>query len=113
MFFTRKSRCLFCSENELGLRSFLEKRGHTYLVTDDKGESLDKELVDTGTVTRFFFVQKIVLHIDILITTPFHPAYVTKERIENVCRFFIPAPSFICLKLVEEFENGCDCGGWK
>ena len=37
-----------CVENELGLRKFLEDRGHTYVVTDDKeGENsvLDRELV--------------------------------------------------------------------
>lgn len=42
-----------CVENELGLRKFLEDRGHTLVVTDDKeGDSseLDKHLPDTDIV---------------------------------------------------------------
>ena len=42
-----------CVENELGLRKFLEDRGHTYIVTDDKeGDSseLDRHLPDTDVV---------------------------------------------------------------
>lgn len=61
---------LGCVENELGLRQFLEEQGHEYIVTDDKeGENseLDKHLEDAN----------------ILISTPFHPAYLTKERIEK------------------------------
>ena len=45
-------------------------QGHEYIVTDDKeGEDseLDKHLKDAN----------------ILISTPFHPAYLTKERIEK------------------------------
>ena len=45
-------------------------QGHEYIVTDDKeGENseLDKHLADAN----------------ILISTPFHPAYLTKERIEK------------------------------
>jgi formate dehydrogenase len=52
------------------LRQWLESQGHTYIVTHDKEPSdseLDKHLPDT----------------DILITTPFHPAYITKERFEK------------------------------
>ncbi|KAL0054924.1 hypothetical protein WJX82_004525 [Trebouxia sp. C0006] len=61
---------LGCVENELGLREFLEEQGHEYIVTDDKeGENseLEKHLEDCN----------------ILISTPFHPAYLTKERIEK------------------------------
>lgn len=53
---------------ELGLRSYLERLGHTLVVTSDKdgGNScLDQELVDA----------------DILISQPFWPAYLTAERI--------------------------------
>ena len=42
-----------CLENELGLRKFLEDRGHTYVVTDDKeGENsqFEKELADADVV---------------------------------------------------------------
>lgn len=56
---------LDCVENALGLRQFLEARGHEYIATADKEEGLDQHLSTT----------------DVLITTPFHPAYVTKERI--------------------------------
>ena len=41
-------------ENELGLRQFLEERGHEYVVTADKeGENseLDKHLPDTDIVS--------------------------------------------------------------
>lgn len=55
---------------ELGLRKFLEDRGHTLVVTADKdgeGCQLDKELVDA----------------DYVISQPFYPAYITRERMEN------------------------------
>ncbi len=53
---------------ELGLRKFLEDRGHTLVVTSDKdGENsrFDQELHDA----------------DIVISQPFWPAYLTAERI--------------------------------
>jgi formate dehydrogenase len=53
---------------ELGLRSFLESRGHTLVVTSDKddaGSVFDRELVDA----------------DVVISQPFWPAYLTAERI--------------------------------
>ena len=55
---------------ELGLRKFLEKAGHTLVVTsskDGKDSVLDKELPDA----------------EIVISQPFWPAYMTKERIEK------------------------------
>ncbi|MFF1419512.1 NAD-dependent formate dehydrogenase [Streptomyces sp. NPDC058280] len=53
---------------ELGLRDFLESRGHTLVVTSDKdrdGSVFDRELVDA----------------DVVISQPFWPAYLTAERI--------------------------------
>ncbi|MER6996029.1 NAD-dependent formate dehydrogenase [Streptomyces sp. NPDC000410] len=53
---------------ELGLRRFLEDRGHTYVVTSDKegpDSVLDRELPDA----------------DVVISQPFWPAYLTSERI--------------------------------
>jgi formate dehydrogenase len=53
---------------ELGLRKFLEERGHTLIVTSDKegpNSVLDKELEDA----------------EIVISQPFWPAYLTPERI--------------------------------
>lgn len=56
------------TENELGIRKWLEDAGHTLVTTSDKeGETskFDQELVDA----------------EILITTPFHPGYLTAERL--------------------------------
>ncbi|SDL28582.1 NAD-dependent formate dehydrogenase [Nonomuraea jiangxiensis] len=57
---------------ELGLRRFLEERGHTLVVTSDKdgdgtenGSVFDRELADA----------------DVVISQPFWPAYLTAERI--------------------------------
>ena len=63
-------RLLGTIENQLGLREWLESKGHTYVVTDDKeGENstLDREIVDA----------------EIVITTPFHPGYINRERVEK------------------------------
>ncbi|XP_027184955.1 formate dehydrogenase, mitochondrial-like [Coffea eugenioides] len=61
---------LGCTENALGIRQWLESQGHQYIVTSDKEGpycELEKHIPD--------------LHV--LITTPFHPAYVTAERIKK------------------------------
>jgi formate dehydrogenase len=53
---------------ELGLRRFLEARGHSLVVTSDKDgrdSTLDKELLDA----------------EVVISQPFWPAYMTAERI--------------------------------
>src|SRR6201997_3135362 len=53
---------------ELGLRKFLELRGHTLVVTSDKDgpdSVFERELVDA----------------DVVISQPFWPAYLTEERI--------------------------------
>ena len=55
---------------ELGLRKFVEDRGHTLVVTADKDgadSELDRELVDA----------------DIVISQPFWPAYITAKRIKR------------------------------
>ena len=59
---------LGCVSGELGLRKFLEDAGHTLVVTNDKdapGCQAEKELVDA----------------DVVISQPFFPFYLTKERI--------------------------------
>ncbi|MEU8787277.1 NAD-dependent formate dehydrogenase [Streptomyces sp. NPDC048637] len=59
---------LGCVSGELGLRRFLEERGHTFVVTSDKegaGSTLDRELADS----------------EVVISQPFWPAYLTPERI--------------------------------
>ncbi|KAI9894436.1 MAG: formate dehydrogenase (NAD+) [Vezdaea aestivalis] len=56
------------TENELGLRKWIESQGHTLVTTSDKeGENskFDQELVDS----------------EVIITTPFHPGYLTAERL--------------------------------
>jgi len=58
---------LGCKSGELGLRKFLESRGHTLVVTTDKDgpdSVLEKELHDA----------------EIVISQPFWPAYITAER---------------------------------
>jgi formate dehydrogenase len=81
----RPGELLGSVSGELGLRKFLEKAGHTLVVTSDKdGENsrLDKELSDA----------------DVVISQPFWPAYMTAER-------FAKAPK---LKLVITAGIGSD-----
>src|SRR5207248_5388558 len=57
-----------CVSGELGLRPFLEERGHTLVVTSDKDgpdSVFERELPDS----------------EIVISQPFWPAYLTAERI--------------------------------
>ena len=59
---------LGCVSGELGLRMFLESNGHEFVVTNSKdgdGCEADKHIVDA----------------DIVISQPFFPYYLTKERI--------------------------------
>jgi len=61
---------LGCVSGELGLRKFLEERGHTLVVTSDKDGSNSvaaKEIVDA----------------DVVISQPFWPFYLTRELIEK------------------------------
>ena len=63
----RTPTLLGSAENALGLREFLAGKGHELIVLTDKETELDKHLPST----------------DIIITTPFWPAYLTKERISH------------------------------
>jgi formate dehydrogenase len=59
---------LGCVSGELGLRKFLEERGHRFVVTSDKDgpeSAFERELPEA----------------DIVISQPFWPAYLTSERI--------------------------------
>jgi formate dehydrogenase len=61
---------LGCVSGELGLRKFLEERGHRFIVTSDKDgpdSVFEHELPDA----------------DVVISQPFWPAYLTAERIEG------------------------------
>lgn len=64
---------LGCVSGELGLRKFLEARGHTLVVTSDKegpDSVFDRELLDA----------------DVVISQPFWPAYLTAERIAKASK---------------------------
>ena len=61
---------LGCVSGELGLRPYLERNGHTLVVTEDKDgpdSEFERELVDA----------------DVVISQPFWPAYLTAERISK------------------------------
>ena len=58
---------LGCAENALGLREMVEAQGHELVALSDLESELDEQLTTANVV----------------ITTPFWPAYITKERIEN------------------------------
>ncbi|KAH8918799.1 hypothetical protein BT69DRAFT_1322587 [Atractiella rhizophila] len=55
-------------ENKLGLEEWIKSQGHELIVTDDK----------EGENSVF---QKEIVEAEILITTPFHPGYATKDVI--------------------------------
>ncbi|KAG5576265.1 hypothetical protein H5410_056399 [Solanum commersonii] len=59
---------LGCAENALGIREWLESKGHQYIVTPEK------EGPDCGT---------FIPYLHVLISTPFYPTYVTTERIKK------------------------------
>ena len=56
---------LGCAENALGLRDFLEAAGHELVSTTDTGAEFESHLATA----------------DVVIATPFWPAYMTRERI--------------------------------
>lgn len=58
---------LGCAENALGLREMVEAKGHELVALTDTGSELDRHLPT----------------VDVLIATPFWPAYITRERIEK------------------------------
>ncbi|KAG2356457.1 hypothetical protein BDR07DRAFT_1491957 [Suillus spraguei] len=61
-------RLLGTVENQLGIRKWLESQGHEYIVSDSK-EGADSDF------------QKHIVDAEILITTPFHPGYLTADLI--------------------------------
>ncbi len=58
---------LGCAEAALGLREMVESKGHELVALTDAGSELEGHLPTT----------------DVLIATPFWPAYITRERIEK------------------------------
>ena len=61
---------LGCVSGELGLRKFLEERGHTLVVTSDKD--------GPNSVAA-----KEIMNADVVISQPFWPFYLTRELIEK------------------------------
>lgn len=65
----QEPKLLGCIENELGIRDFVESYGYELVSTTSKdpvgSSEVDKHLEDA----------------EVVITTPFYPAYITKERI--------------------------------
>ncbi|RPD74254.1 NAD-dependent formate dehydrogenase [Lentinus tigrinus ALCF2SS1-7] len=66
----QEPRLLGTIENQLGLRKWLEEQGHEYVVTEEK----------EGPDSAF---QKHIVDAEVLITTPFHPGYLTHDLIQK------------------------------
>jgi len=66
-------RLLGALENKLGMADWLKSLGHEFIVTDDK----------EGPDSVF---QKELPTTDVLITTPFHPGYLTKDLINKASK---------------------------
>ncbi|PCH43627.1 NAD-dependent formate dehydrogenase [Wolfiporia cocos MD-104 SS10] len=66
----QEPRLLGTIENQLGIREWLESQGHEFIVSDDK----------EGPDSVF---QKHIVDAEVLITTPFHPGYLTRDLISK------------------------------
>ncbi|TFK50947.1 NAD-dependent formate dehydrogenase [Heliocybe sulcata] len=66
----QEPRLLGTTENKLGLSEWLKSQGHEYVVSSDK----------EGPNSVF---QKEIKDAEVLITTPFHPGYLTREIMES------------------------------
>ncbi|EIW82873.1 NAD-dependent formate dehydrogenase [Coniophora puteana RWD-64-598 SS2] len=66
----QEPRLLGTVENQLGIREWLESQGHEYIVSDSK-EGPDSDF------------QKHIVDAEVLITTPFHPGYLTADLFEK------------------------------
>ncbi|KAF9265399.1 NAD-dependent formate dehydrogenase [Marasmius fiardii PR-910] len=65
----QEPRLLGTVENRLGLESWLKSRGHELVSSDKEGPNSD--------------FQKHIQDAEVLITTPFHPGYLTRDLIEK------------------------------
>nr|AFO55209.1 NAD-dependent formate dehydrogenase [Moniliophthora perniciosa] len=63
-------RLLGTVENKLGMKDWLASLGHEFVVTSDK-EGPDSDF------------QKHIVDAEVLITTPFHPGYLTRDLVEK------------------------------
>ncbi|KAL5528578.1 FDH1_2 [Sanghuangporus sanghuang] len=66
----QEPRLLGTTENKLGIEQWLTSQGHDLIVTSDK----------EGPQSDF---QKHIVDAEVLITTPFHPGYLTRDLIEK------------------------------
>ncbi|KAI0039643.1 NAD-dependent formate dehydrogenase [Auriscalpium vulgare] len=66
----QEPRLLGTVENQLGIRKFLEEQGHEFVVSSSK----------EGPDSVF---QKEMKDAEVLITTPFHPGYLTRDIVES------------------------------
>ncbi|KAJ7346781.1 NAD-dependent formate dehydrogenase [Mycena albidolilacea] len=66
----QEPRLLGTTENKLGIADWLAKEGHEFIVSSSK-EGPDSDF------------QKHIVDAEVLITTPFHPGYLTKELVEK------------------------------
>ena len=87
---------LGCVSGGLGLRKFLESRGHQFVVTSSKDGAdsvLDRELADA----------------EIVISQPFWPAYMTAERTAKAPKLklgiFVPTLVFAWLAFHSSFHS--------
>lgn len=60
-------KLLGSAENALGLKKFLQENGRSVFSTSDKGPEIDEYIKDA----------------EIIISTPFNPVYISKERLES------------------------------
>ncbi|KAI9461910.1 NAD-dependent formate dehydrogenase [Lactarius psammicola] len=67
---SEEPRLLGTVENQLGLRTYLESLGHEFIVSSSK-EGPDSDF------------QKHIVDAEVLITTPFHPGYLTRDLVEK------------------------------
>ncbi|TFY62361.1 hypothetical protein EVJ58_g3902, partial [Rhodofomes roseus] len=66
----QEPRLLGTTENQLGIRGWLESQGHEYIVSESKegpNSDLAKHIVDA----------------EVVITTPFHPGYLTRDLLNT------------------------------
>lgn len=63
----RVPELLGCVENALGLRQFLESKGHKLMSISDTGKEMEKQIEDA----------------DVFICQPFWPGYITRERMSK------------------------------
>jgi formate dehydrogenase len=77
------------SSLQLGIRKWLEERGHEFVVTSDKEGSesvFQKNIVDVSVLPGCpkQGSDSVWTQAEVLITTPFHPGYLTRDLVEKV-----------------------------